>query len=467
MVNSAISRSLPVFILMLFTGSGILAQDTDRLKPEFHASRRNALRELLPRESVAIFFANPVRNRNNSVDFQFSQHPDLYYLTGYTEPDAMLLLFSDSVKWGSGFTNEILFAEGPNTQSSTWSGPVPTSRELSQKLGISTVLTNSVAGEMMPRLCNSDLVFLRYPEFPRKAGYSEAGLPVLVELVKKELTSCPTRTDSMRLSGWMARLREVKQPEELMLIQKAIDLTMEGFREMIKTVKPGMTEYQAQAVVEYVAKYGGAEYQGYPSISGSGMNACVLHYSFNRKNLESGELLLADMGAEYHGYTADITRTIPVNGKFTAEQAILYNLVLAAQTAGIEACQPGNSFLASHIAAKKVIAEGLLRLGIIKSEEEVMKYFMHGTSHYLGLDVHDAGTKAALRPGTVLTVEPGIYIRKGAPCDPKWWNTGIRIEDDILVTEEGPVNLSAGLVRDIAGIEALLMESGRFEQEFK
>jgi Xaa-Pro aminopeptidase len=227
---------------------------------------------------------------------------------------------------------------------------------------------------------------------------------------------------------------------------------------MIKAIEPGMKEYQAQAILEFEARMGGSEYQGYPSISGAGKNACVLHYSFNRSKLESGELLLADMGAEYHGYTADITRTLPVNGKFTAPQLILYELVLKAQNAGIAQCFPGKPFLAAHFAARKVIAEGLLDLGIIGSEADVMNYFMHGTSHYLGLDVHDPGTQGELKSGTVMTVEPGIYIRKGAPCDPKWWNTGIRIEDDILVTEEGPVNLSGSLVRDPAAIEKMMVK---------
>ncbi|MCU0330654.1 MAG: M24 family metallopeptidase, partial [Candidatus Kapabacteria bacterium] len=168
------------------------------------------------------------------------------------------------------------------------------------------------------------------------------------------------------------------------------------------------------------------------------------------------DLILADCGAEYHGYTADITRTWPVRGTFTKEQREIYSIVLEAQDSGIAACRAGAAFSAPHMAAQAVIAKRLQELGIISSERDVRRYFMHGTSHYLGLDVHDAGTLGPLQPNTVLTVEPGIYIAAGSPCDPKWWNIGIRIEDDILVTSKGPVNLSAALPRAASDIEAMV-----------
>jgi Xaa-Pro aminopeptidase len=164
------------------------------------------------------------------------------------------------------------------------------------------------------------------------------------------------------------------------------------------------------------------------------------------------------MGAEYHGYSADISRTIPVNGKFTPEQAQVYELVLAAQQAGIAACVPGNDFRAAHQAAVAVIKRGLVEMGLIKTESDYNKYFFHNTSHYLGLDVHDAGTYGKLKPGVVLTVEPGIYIPEGSPCDPRWWNIGVRIEDDILITETGHENLSESSPRTIEAIEALMRE---------
>ncbi|HOS48056.1 MAG TPA: M24B family metallopeptidase, partial [Bacteroidia bacterium] len=221
-------------------------------------------------------------------------------------------------------------------------------------------------------------------------------------------------------------------------------------------MKPGMTEYQAQAIVEYFVKNNGGEYQGYPSICGAARNSCVLHYEANRKVVNDGEVLLTDIGGEYHGYTADITRTFPINGKFTAEQKQIYQIVLDAQTAGIKVCRAGADFRATHKATMEVVTEGLLKLGIISSKDDASTYFMHGTSHYLGLDVHDAGTYGPLKVGSVITVEPGIYIPAGAKCDPKWWNIGVRIEDDILITDGDPVNLSGNIPREAEAIEKLM-----------
>jgi Xaa-Pro aminopeptidase len=172
--------------------------------------------------------------------------------------------------------------------------------------------------------------------------------------------------------------------------------------------------------------------------------------------MKNNDLLIVDIGAEYHGYSADVTRTLPVNGKFSPEQKIIYDLVLKAQEAGIEACRKGNKFWDPHYAALKVIAEGLKELGIINDPDQANWYFPHGTSHYLGLDVHDAGTYGPLKPGNVITVEPGIYIPEGSPCDRKWWNIGVRIEDDILITEDDPVILSNKAPRTTEEIEKLM-----------
>jgi Xaa-Pro aminopeptidase len=223
-----------------------------------------------------------------------------------------------------------------------------------------------------------------------------------------------------------------------------------------------MTEYQAQAILEYFFKHFGAEYPGFPSILGAGENSCILHYVTNRRTLADGDLLVADVGAEYHGYTADVTRTLPVNGKFSPEQKIIYDIVLEAQTAGIKAARAGNKFTEPHNKATEIIQKRLMEQGIIKSPMEHRLYFMHGTSHYLGLDVHDAGLYGSLAPGNVITVEPGVYIPEGSPCDPKWWNIGVRIEDDILITKGEPVNLSGAAPRTTEQIEALMKEESLF-----
>jgi Xaa-Pro aminopeptidase len=211
-----------------------------------------------------------------------------------------------------------------------------------------------------------------------------------------------------------------------------------------------------EAKGEYTFHYHGAEDIGYPSICGSAENGCVLHYEKNRRPLSPGDLILLDMGAEYHGYTADITRTLPVSGGFTAEQRAVYDIVLRAQEAGIRACKTGNAFREPHNAAYREVAAGLLELGLITTEKQAKQYFPHSTSHYLGLDVHDPGSYGVLEANQVITVEPGIYIPPGSPCDKKWWNIGIRIEDDILITPDGPENLSGKLPRDPEVIEKLI-----------
>jgi Xaa-Pro aminopeptidase len=265
--------------------------------------------------------------------------------------------------------------------------------------------------------------------------------------------------DSKKLSTFMAGLRQIKLEEEMVLLKKAIRISAMGQREIMKAMHPGMSEAEIQGIHEFVYKKYGSEYEGYPSIVGAGHNGCVLHYIENSKMQVENELVLMDLGAEYHGYTADVTRTIPANGKFTPEQKAIYDLVYEAQEAGIAATTVGNNFRAPDAAARKVINEGLIKLGITKTEAEGRKYFPHGTSHYLGLDVHDPGLRGPFEPNMVITVEPGIYIPEGSDCDKKWWGIAVRIEDDILITANGPVNLSADAPRKSDEIEALMKES--------
>ena len=264
--------------------------------------------------------------------------------------------------------------------------------------------------------------------------------------------------DSKVLPMAMAKLRETKTPEEMKLLKKAIEISAVGQIEVMKAMHPNMSETEIQGVHEYVYKKYGAEYEGYPSIVGGGNNGCILHYIENNKTQIGEDLVLMDLGAEYHGYTADVTRTIPANGKFTPEQKAIYDIVYNAQEAGIKASVVGAPFQAPGRAAYQVVAEGLLKLGIIKEEKDTRIYFPHGTSHYLGLDVHDAGTYGPFKANTVITVEPGIYIPEGSDCDKKWWGIAVRIEDDILITEDGPINLSGLAPRTTEAIEAMMKQ---------
>lgn len=266
--------------------------------------------------------------------------------------------------------------------------------------------------------------------------------------------------DGGTLRRILTELRMVKTAEELALMQKAIDITTAAHREAIKSIEPGMYEYEVEALIEYVFRRNGSEYPGFPSIVGSGENSTILHYESNRRRMEAGDMVVMDIGAEYHGYSADVTRTVPVNGTFSEEQRKIYELVLAAQEAGIAATRAGNGFADPHRAAMEVVTKGLIEYGLITDPGDVRRFFNHGTSHYLGLSVHDVGTGGPLVPGTVITVEPGVYIRPAEDVDPKWWNTGVRIEDDILVTEGDPVNMSAAAPRTVAEIELLMSQTG-------
>ena len=224
----------------------------------------------------------------------------------------------------------------------------------------------------------------------------------------------------------------------------------------MKAMKPHMSETELQGIHEFVYKKYGAEYEGYPSIVGAGNNGCILHYIENNKTKVGNDLVLMDLGAEYIGFTADVTRTIPASGKFTPEQKAIYDLVYEAQEAGIALYTIGTSMQAPNQAARKVINEGLFKLGIIKSVDERHNYFPHGTSHHIGLDVHDPGNYGNFEENMVVTMEPGIYIPEGSNCDKKWWGIAVRIEDDILVTKKGPVNLSGESPRKSDEIEKMM-----------
>ncbi len=437
--------------------------EKDLLSTEFHAQRRQQLREALPDNGVAILFANPVRNRSNDVDYEYHQDPNFYYLTGFREPHSVVVIFKDVMQFDSISTNEIIFVQDRDPDAEIWNGRRLGVKSASKVLGIKTVKSNTDFAKFDLNLDKFDKVwYLRPQKDVRDNIRSTHDLFSLMATLDQKIKPLGKKASGSALWGKLAVLRQDKQREELMLMRKAIDMTCEAQHELMKALKPGMAEYQAEAIVEYVFKKNGAEHPGFPSILGGGENSCVLHYTSNRKPLEGGNLLVSDIGAEYHGYTADVTRTLPVDGTFSKEEKIIYNLVYEAQKAGIEACKPGARFWDPDTKAKAVIGAGLKKLGIIKNEFQVRKYFMHGTSHYLGLDVHDAGVYTDLKAGEVITVEPGIYIPEGSDCDPKWWNIGVRIEDDVLIVENGCEVLSDCVPKTIEEIEAIMKESSKF-----
>jgi len=429
--------------------------DTDLLSKEFHAGRREALRKLMADSSVAVFFSSSVKNRSNDVDYEFHQDPNFYYLTGLKEPGAVLLVFKNDIQIDGVTGNEILFLKDKDPKSERWNGKLVGTDGAKNLLGVQIALPSSAFSELKINSLPLKKVYSLKP--PAKEYVDDLRSHFLNTIAAPELNS-----DNFSLKEMTARLREIKLKEELDLMQKAINFTCDGIQEAMKALEPGMDEYDVEAIVEYVFRSKGAEDVGYPSIVGAGENSCILHYESNRKKLISKDMLVCDVGAEYHGYTADVTRSLPVSGKFSAEQKAIYNVVLEAQTAGISKCRPGEYFRAPHNAAMEVVQKRLLELGIIKAPGEATKYFFHGTSHYLGLDVHDAGMYGKLVPNNVITVEPGIYITSGSDCDPKWWNIGIRIEDDILITETDPEVLSDCIPKTIEEIEAIMQKDSLF-----
>ncbi|WP_040278030.1 aminopeptidase P N-terminal domain-containing protein [Psychroserpens damuponensis] len=471
------------FTLIFFCGS--FAQNgtaQDFLTATFHKERRDALRAKMPTNSVAVFFANPVRNRANDVDYVYHQDPNFYYLTGYKEPHAVLVIFSENYNISEEkIVNELLYVQQRNAQAEQWTGRRLGTEGAKTELGFENALNGRDFLESGIDFTTFDKVM--YEDF--KDDYRDSRNPAdlfsLVQSFKTQIklinnytidhktnnvevdasSKLATKTvkiDTRRLSTLMASLREIKTADELVLLKKAVRISAMGQREIMKAMHPGMSETEVQGVHEYIYKTYGSEYEGYPSIVGAGNNGCVLHYVENSKMKVENDLVLMDLGAEYHGYTADVTRTIPANGKFSKEQKAIYDIVYDAQEAGIKATIIGNTMQAPDTAAREIVYQGLIALGIAKNRSEARQYFPHGTSHHIGLDVHDPGTYGKLQANMVITVEPGIYIPIGSDCDPKWHGIAVRIEDDILITENGPINLSAEAPRTSSEIEKLMKQ---------
>lgn len=463
-------RKLIAFLLLapLFTDAQQTTDyPTDYLSPAFHAGRRVAVREMLPANSVAVFFAAQARNRSNDVEFTYAQNKNFYYLTGLEEPNSMLLIFKQPVTILDKTGTEFLFVQPRNPSREMWTGKILGVGGVQERYKIDNVFTHEQFTSSAVDFSRVDSVLTSlYSENILSKFYTRGGVDPLSRMaqqVDSALTANKKPNAVATLSRIMRTLRSIKQPEEITLIAKATAMSVEGHNAVMRAIKPGMPEYEAQAIMEYYFKKNGSEYPGYPSINGSAENGCVLHYVTNQRLMKDGDLLLSDCAAEYHGYSSDVTRTVPVNGKFSPAQKIIYELVLEAQDSAFLLCQPGKLSNEPHRAALRVITRGLTKLGIIATDAEVRTYFPHGTSHGLGLDVHDPNP-AVLQAGAVFTVEPGIYIPPGSKCDKKWWSIGVRIEDDILITENGYQNLSAGSPRTVAEIEKMAKQKSIFNK---
>ncbi|KIQ18848.1 peptidase M24 [Flavobacterium sp. MEB061] len=438
---------------------------TDYLSKEFHKGRREAFRALMPANSVAVIFSYPERVFSKDVNYNYHQNPDLFYLTAYKEPDGVLLLFKENQGSGEKY-NEVLFVREKNANREMWTGRRLGTDGAKSKLGFLTVYNGKDFKDFAIDFKKFDKII--YDKIPTDIGRDKSGFDLagLLDTFKTKAGITSENEVSLELFRTITNsLREIKTPEEMVLMRKTVKLSCVAHNEVMKAVGPDMSENEADGIHAYIHKHYGAEGEGYPPIIGAGANGCILHYGENNATKIDNQLLLMDVGSEYHGYSADVTRTIPANGKFTEEQKAIYQLVYDAQEEVFKICKEGTPIQDLNKKSKEVIAAGLIKLGIITDPADVKIYYPHGCSHFLGLDVHDKGNyMGSLKENMILTVEPGIYIPANSKCDKKWWNIGVRIEDDILIKKDSYENLSAESPRKWDEIEKLAAQKSTFNE---
>jgi Xaa-Pro aminopeptidase len=444
----------------------------DYLTKDFHAGRREALRAVMPQNSVVVIFAYPTRTFSNDVEYLYHQNPDMYYFSGYREPHSVLFIFKENQLDSAGNPyNELLFVQERNANAEQWTGRRMGAEGAKQKLGLQMALNGKEFKNFQIDFSKFDkIIYDRFPvDIPN--GFDKADLFDLIEQFKQKSNfpaqlSQQNRFDSRLFRELTAKLREIKTPEELLLLRKAVEISCQGQNEVMKALRPDMSELEIQGLHEYVHKKYGAEEVGYGSIVGAGENGCVLHYMENAKTKVGTSMVLMDVGAEYHGYTADVTRTVPADGKFSEDEKAIYMIVYNAQEAAFKLMKDGAKWSDISKAARDEISDGLLKLGIITDKKEVGSYYPHGLGHHIGLDVHDRGTYEALKKDMVITIEPGIYIPEGSKCDKRWWGIAVRIEDDALITEKGYELLSHFAPRKPEDIEKMVSQKSAVD-DFK
>ncbi|WKL45932.1 aminopeptidase P N-terminal domain-containing protein [Flavobacterium pectinovorum] len=461
-------KRLLLLFAFLITINQVQSQEnlpTDYLSKEFHKGRREAFRALMPANSIAVIFSYPERVFSKDVNYNYHQNPDLFYLTGYKEPDGVLLVFKENQGSGEKY-NEVLFVREKNANREMWTGRRLGTDGAKSKLGFSTAYNGKDFKDFAIDFKKFDKII--YDKIPTDLGKDKSGFDLfgLLDTFKTKAGITTESEASLELFRTITNsLREIKTPEEMVLMRKTVKLSCVAHNEVMKAVGPDMSENEADGIHAYIHKHYGAEGEGYPPIIGAGANGCILHYGENNATKIDNQLLLMDVGSEYHGYSADVTRTIPANGKFTEEQKAIYQLVYDAQEEVFKICKEGTPIQDLNKKSKEVIAAGLIKLGIITDPADVKIYYPHGCSHFLGLDVHDKGNyMGSLKENMILTVEPGIYIPANSKCDKKWWNIGVRIEDDILIKKDSYENLSAESPRKWDDIEKLAAQKSTFNE---
>lgn len=405
-------------------------------------SRRQRLAEKMPEYSALVLFSGGVKTRSHDDKYPFSPNRNFYYLTGIARSNLILMITKRA-----GIVTETLFLQRPNELEAKWTGAVLSELEAKERSGIEHF-------DYLDEWLESFGTFMRRCEGRGSLYLDLSRVQWSDELTPAEIFAEDAlkkyRTMQIRDAGpWLKELRMVKSPAEIEEIRRAIAITDEAIRRMWAHARPGIMEYELEAHYDFTLKSHGVRELPYLPIIASGMNATVLHYEANNQRVEEGDLVLLDLGAASNYYAADISRTFPVNGRFTERQKQVYQLVLEAEIKTIEAVKPGVTLQDLNEVTKQVFTDGLIRLGLIQESSELSKYYYHPVSHHLGLDTHDISDyTAAIQPGMVITIEPGLYIEEEA--------IGIRIEDDVLVTAAGYEVLSSQIPKEIEAVECLI-----------
>lgn len=425
-------------------------------KIDFAERRRRVLDAIHP--GVLIVPAQPMAIRNNDVEHDYRQNSDLYYLTGFDEPESVLVLSSVSEK------PLTLFVRARNPEREVWDGARAGVEGATRDFGADAAYPIGELAVKLPDLLQD--VSRVYYRLGKDRAFDDVVLGAIDRLRARAKTGISWPTEIVDPAKVVHEMRLFKSEPELELMRRAVDITREGHERAMSATKPGMHEYEIEGLLRDVFCRHGSERPAYAPIVGSGPNATVLHYRKNNREMCDGDLLLIDAGCEYGYYASDVTRTFPVGGRFSEPQREIYELVLQAQLESIAATRPGATLDEVHRVSARVIACGLLKLGVLNGslekviEEELYKpYFMHKTSHYLGMDVHDVGAyfvsgkPRALEPNMVITVEPGIYISERAEVPERYRGIGVRIEDDVLVTADGHSVLSEAIPKRVEDVE--------------
>jgi Xaa-Pro aminopeptidase len=431
------------------------------IDPSEYVKRRQRFCQQMLDDAIAIIPAATQAIRNGDAHYAYRQDSDFYYLTGFNEPDAVLILLKQN-------QHTILFNRPPDPLKESWEGRRLGQQQAVKELHVDQAYPIQELEQYFARHLPSYQHIYYY--LGRHVSFDKYLLPFIAQ--ERKQNRAPFSANLLDIGNILNEMRLIKSPSEIALMRVAADISAQAHLSAMQACKPGLFEYQLEAEIAYTLLHNNCRAMAYPAIIGGGANACILHYSDNSAELINGDLVLIDAAGEYKGYAADITRTFPINGKFSGEQRALYELVLAAQMAGIAVVKPGTAWSEIQQRIVRVITQGLVDLGILKGSVDDLiaikayqNFYRHNSGHWLGLDVHDVGSyqnhniSRALIAGMALTVEPGIYIEANTPnVDPRWWNIGIRIEDDIVVTQIGCDILSKRAPKDIAEIESIMAD---------